>query len=272
MWTFTGDFENLPRAAQAWLRRDPVRNTVPITVLRGMGEGLWNRDILLGWLTEGAEVTGVVLHTPPYPVLLSDLPVGAVPSLAEELRGREVPGVSGPLAQAEAFLTASGREEKGRTSQRLYRLDGLRIPRLEGRVRSGGPEDTEPALEWMTAFQAEAVAHSAERDLEPQVKHRLHQGELVFWERDGRAVAMAGFSRPVGGMSRIGPVYTPPELRGRGHGTAVAYAATRAAQEAGAHLLLLFTDLANPTSNSIYQALGYRPVGDYAAIMFTPDR
>ncbi|WP_248958872.1 GNAT family N-acetyltransferase [Sphaerisporangium perillae] len=88
----------------------------------------------------------------------------------------------------------------------------------------------------------------------------------MILEDGGRPVAMAGFSRPIIGMSRIGPVYTPPEARRRGYGAAVTHGATRAAEEAGADLLLLFTDLANPTSNSIYQALGYRAVADYASI------
>ena len=57
--------------------------------------------------------------------------------------------------------------------------------------------------------------------------------------------------------------YTPPEHRGRGYGAAVTMAVSRAAQEAGAAHVLLFTDLTNSTSNRLYQRIGYRPVADY---------
>ena len=70
----------------------------------------------------------------------------------------------------------------------------------------------------------------------------------------------------VGGLTphgiRVGPVYTPPELRGRGYASNLVAAASQAALDDGRRALFLFTDLANPTSNRIYQAIGYEPVRD----------
>ncbi|MEO3813597.1 GNAT family N-acetyltransferase [Sphaerisporangium sp. B11E5] len=268
-WTFTGDVDEFPAPAEAWLRRDPVRNTVPLTVLRRVRLGLWNDDLLLGWYATGGEVAGAVLHTPPHPLLLGDIPVAVVPELAEAVRDREIAAVSGPKEQVEAFAAARGREPGERVELRLYRLDTLRAPHLPGAARMAGDGDLTAVVEWMSAFCAEADPHPQAGDVRAQVAQRVGLGEFVLWEDGGRPVAMAAFSEPVIGMSRIGPVYTPPGLRGRGYGSAVTYAATRAAGEAGADLVLLFTDLANPTSNSIYQALGYRPIADYAAITFT---
>ncbi|MFC6080020.1 GNAT family N-acetyltransferase [Sphaerisporangium aureirubrum] len=269
-WTFATDVDDFPVPADAWLRRDPVRNTVPLTVLRRIRHGLWNDDLLIGWYVAGGEVAGVVVHTPPYPLLLGDIPSAAIPALAEALRDRELDAVNGPREQAEAFTAARGRVPGERVEHRLYRLDTLGAPGAAGGApRVAGPDDVTAATAWMEAFLAEAEPNTRAGDVRPQVEQRVGQGEYVFWEDGGRAVAMAAFSTPVSGMSRIGPVYTPPELRGRGYGRAVTHAATRAAEDAGADLLLLFTDLANPTSNSIYQALGYRPIADYAAITFT---
>jgi predicted GNAT family acetyltransferase len=76
---------------------------------------------------------------------------------------------------------------------------------------------------------------------------------------------MAAQRVPIAGTARIGPVYTPPEQRGHGYGSAVTAAATRAILACPA-VPLLFTDMANPVSNTIYQRLGYRPVGDYAHV------
>jgi GNAT superfamily N-acetyltransferase len=265
-WTFTANVDEFPDHAEAWLRRDPVRNTVPLTVLGRMRHGLWNDGAMLGWLTAGGEVRGAVLHTPPYALLLGDVPLDSVASLAEGLRDRHLSGVNGPLTQAGAFATATGREERGRISQRLYRLETLAPPSQAGTSRLAEEDDVELVVEWMRAFFAEAEPEVAGDDPSSQVKHRIAQGELVLLEDGGQPVALAGFSSPIVHMSRIGPVYTPPERRRRGYGSAVTYGATRAAQEAGAGQVLLFTDLANPTSNSIYQALGYRPVSDYVAI------
>ncbi|MFB9252366.1 GNAT family N-acetyltransferase [Sphaerisporangium melleum] len=266
VWRFTNVLDEFPEAADAWLRRDPVRNTVALTVLGRMRHGLWSDDRLLGWFTASGEVRGAVLHTPPYALLLGDIPDDTVAPLAEALRGREISGVNGPKRQAEAFAAAWGRVETSRISLRLYRLEALRPPSRAGAARVAGEGDVELVVEWMRAFLAEAEPEIANDDPAPQMKHRVGQGEIMLLEDGGRPVAMAGFSLPIVGMSRIGPVYTPPELRARGYGSAVTHGATRAAAQAGAELLLLFTDLANPTSNSIYQALGYQPVTDYAAI------
>ena len=73
-------------------------------------------------------------------------------------------------------------------------------------------------------------------------------------------------------MARIGPVYTPIELRGHGYGSAVTAAAAQWAINAGAVDLVLFTDLANPVSNATYQRIGFKPVSDWLRIDFPPGR
>lgn len=122
-------------------------------------------------------------------------------------------------------------------------------------------------MSFIREFQHEAHAERT-ADPTPVVAARVNREELIMWEDDGRSVSIAGVSAPIAGMSRIGPVYTPPELRGRGYGSAVAHAASRKALDDGATEVLLFTDLDNPTSNSVYQRLGFRPIADYATIHF----
>lgn len=80
---------------------------------------------------------------------------------------------------------------------------------------------------------------------------------------------MGGVTRTVAGVARVGPVYTPPDHRRLGYGAAVTVAVSQAALEAGADQLVLFTDLANPTSNALYPRLGYRPVRDSVVLRFT---
>ncbi len=86
---------------------------------------------------------------------------------------------------------------------------------------------------------------------------RVAQGGYLLWE-DGEPVSMAGFRTAVG-VGRVGPVWTPPDRRGKGYAAAVTRAATRAILDVGA-VAVLYTDLANPTSNGVYRRLGYRMV------------
>jgi hypothetical protein len=259
----------LPDAVEKWLRRSPDMNTVPLTVLDRIKRGLPADGMLLGWLAEGDEIHGMTLHTPPHPLLLPDLPEDAARTLAPALRAQDHPvnGVSGLQAQAEAFARAWGRPEAERMSMRLYRLGTLTTPAVPGAARTARQDDEELLIEWQRAFTVEARIHGDD-DPAPLIRQKIQRQEVVLWEDGGRPVSRADFTVPLAGMSRISAVYTPPSERCRGYGTAVTHAASQAALDAGAELVLLFTDLANPTSNSIYQAIGYRPVADYARILF----
>ncbi len=77
----------------------------------------------------------------------------------------------------------------------------------------------------------------------------------------GQAVHLTGANAVSFGAQRIGPVYTPPEHRGHGYASAAVAEISRRFLAAGSRPCL-FTDQANPVSNRIYQAIGYRPVVD----------
>jgi predicted GNAT family acetyltransferase len=81
-------------------------------------------------------------------------------------------------------------------------------------------------------------------------------------------VSFLGVTAPLGGVVRIGPVYTPPEHRARGYASALVAAVSQAALDDGVMICSLYTDLANPTANRIYAAVGYRPVGDFTIYAF----
>ncbi|MEU5475584.1 GNAT family N-acetyltransferase [Streptomyces lydicus] len=108
----------------------------------------------------------------------------------------------------------------------------------------------------------------SQRPVTPALDDRIADGRCLLWEAGGRPVSMAGITRTLVGTARVAPVYTPPELRGRGYAGAVTAAVSQAAKDSGAQEVLLFTDLANPTSNALYRRLGYRPVEDYLVLTF----
>jgi predicted GNAT family acetyltransferase len=120
---------------------------------------------------------------------------------------------------------------------------------------------------WFTAFAEEAGTYLG--DPADLVDERLSYGGLTLWEADGVPVSLGGRHRPAAGVVRVAPVYTPAEHRRQGYAGAVTVAVSQTALDAGADYVVLFTDLANLTSNALYQRLGYRPVEDRVVLRFT---
>jgi GNAT superfamily N-acetyltransferase len=187
----------------------------------------------------------------------------------------ELPGVHGPRENAEALAEAWARHTNGTVREaiagRLFRLGELAPPTTSGVGRQATEDDTDLMIKWRTDFELEAHGYVRDAGQIPiTVRRGFELGDsIVIWEDRGEPVALAVASAPLGGMSRVGPVYTPPDRRAHGYGSAVTAAVSQRAKQAGASDVILFTDLANPTSNSIYQKIGYRPVYDSTEIEFT---
>jgi GNAT superfamily N-acetyltransferase len=215
------------------------------------------------------------LHTPPFPVLLTDMTDEAAAALAHELgaAGHEVPGVNAPEHAAWAFAKTwrqrTGTEVSAQRQMRLFRLAQLSwpSPMPEGKARLATAADRDLLISWFGAFSRD-VGEAYVHDQGTAVDERLSYRGLTIWESGGIPVSLASVTRAVAGMVRVGPVYTPPELRGRGYAGAVTATVSHAAADAGAAEVLLYTDLANPTSNALYQRLGYRPVEDRVMLAF----
>jgi RimJ/RimL family protein N-acetyltransferase len=244
------------------------------TVLMNVLEGT-HRDhppIFALGLTEQDEVSFAALRTPPWPLLASPLePGGAEPLIAQWLQvDPEVSGVSG-LPETTRAIAAAWRRRTGGTSRRTF-SEAMHVlehvldpPRpAAGALRLPEPAERDLMVTWMKDFVEEARLVGAAQ-AEQMTDAWLRRRGLLLWD-DGQPVSMVGVNRAVAGVVRLGPVYTPPALRRRGYaGTAVA-AASRRALAAGATRCMLFTDLANPTSNKIYAEVGYRRCGDWEEI------
>jgi predicted GNAT family acetyltransferase len=266
-------------AGHAWdlLASSPVEQTVALTIIESLRAGHRWSDVapLFGWYADGAGVCGAVCMTPPFELLLAEVPDDTIEELVAALRaeGVSLPGVNGDVTTVERFATAwlAGTALHPRTvfEQRLYALGALRAPQPppSGRARAGADADRDRAARWLRAFQEEigVPATDAERWARASVDDR----RLWLWEDEGAAVvALAARSAPAAGVSRVAPVYTPPERRRRGYGAAVTAACAADALDRGVEHVVLFTDLANPTSNAIYQRIGFRPVTDRCVVRF----
>jgi RimJ/RimL family protein N-acetyltransferase len=279
-WQLTEDLDTFLTTAGGFLRARPAANTIMLTateLLRAKGAGAYGDVIpVFGWLASSdGSVAGAFMHTPPFPMVLTEMPDAAAAELAADLagRGHQAPGVNAMPAPGAAFA-AAWQERTGQPTHigmrmRLYELGTLLPPdpAPPGTARTADATDRDLLLEWLNAFQDEAQP-AGPNESERVVNDRVGWGGLVFWEHEGRPVSLAGRNRPAAGQARLGPVYTPPDLRGRGFGGAATAAITQAALDDGADGVVLFTDLDNPTSNTLYQRLGYRPISDWAVIRF----
>ncbi|RAS58051.1 acetyltransferase (GNAT) family protein [Lentzea atacamensis] len=183
----------------------------------------------------------------------------------------EAPGVTGPRQRSHAFATAfatafaADRSFTESLATRLYRLGTLVPPTSPGTGRLATEADIELLGAWRKAFTREAVPEAPDEEATEIVRSSLRLGNgHALWEVDGTPVAWAAASLPQVGMTRVGPVYTPPEHRKHGYGAAVSALASQWALDQGATDVILFADLTNPISNSIYQRIGYQPLDDWA--------
>jgi hypothetical protein len=235
------------------------------------------------WLVrkEGRPVAAAV-RTPPYNLILArpESPAALV-ALADGIDD-ELPGVNGCIPESDEFaeLWAARTGARPRTNMRqgVYALEEVQPLRsVPGSAREATPDDRDLVLRWWIAFGDE-VLHAGgpgHENAESMVDHRLGASGrgIMLWEDGGEPVSFAGWGGATPNGIRIGPVYTPPELRGRGYATALTADLSQRLldgrlYEGGRRFCFLYTDLANPTSNAIYERIGYRRVAESAEILF----
>lgn len=271
------DFTAFTALAQPVLAADPVRNTVAGTLIHQVlnGDLTPEPDALWIRVVDDARTVAVALRTPPHPLLLTVMPAAAADVVCDHLlaSGIALPGVNGPQALSDAFAerwsARTGVTPRTLMSSRLFKLDELTPPTgVPGELRAATVGDRDQLVAWTAAFTAEAVPGEPS-DPALIIDARLRSpGSLWVWSDQGRSASMLWVSAPVAGVVRVSGVYTPPDLRGRGYASACV-AAVSARLRAAGRTCVLFTDLANPTSNKIYQAIGYRPVMDARAWALT---
>jgi GNAT superfamily N-acetyltransferase len=228
---------------------------------------------------EGGRVVGASVQTPPFGAALSTFDdESAVDAIAERMHadGVDLPSVLAEVAPGRRFVERwnllSGTTATVAIEQRIYEAtEVIPPPPVGGRMRPWKQSDRDLVVEWIDAFMAEAMPGSPEGDGAGFVARKQSDasGALFLWE-DEEPVSLAGYGAPSPNGLRVGPVYTPPELRGRGYASALTAAVTETVLSSGRRFAFLYTDLANPTSNSIYQRIGYRPVLDVSRWDFEP--
>lgn len=228
----------------------------------------------LGLVEDRGDVAGAVLRTPPHNLILSAaMDENAVAAILDDVGAAydSLPGVVGPKTSskrfAELWAGKMGKNCRLNMAERIYRLAAVRpVSGVSGEGRPAGQEDRDLLIRWFMDFSAEALEgmpnEDAERGVDLRLSREPNMGGLRIWWDAGQPVSFAGYGGPTPNGIRIGPVYTPPELRGHGYASACVAALSQEMLDRGRKFCFLFTDLSNPTSNHVYQSIGYEPVSD----------
>lgn len=271
------DPAELSQRAGAWLEGEPVLHNVICTVLsRAKAEPARFTEAVWLAVEEGGQPVGVAIHTPPFLLGLTPMPDAALAALVDVLAERrpQLPGAGGPGDVAGRFARLwgerTGAEVKEGFKLLVYRLDAVEAPRpVPGSFRPAGEGDRLLLREWFATFVQETGTIGG--DTAAVVDRWLTNGGLHLWQ-DGAVVCMAGCVPAVAGVVRVGPVYTPLERRGRGYASNCVATLSQRALDRGASACMLYTDTANPTSNAIYQRIGYRQVAGAQEYRFSYPR
>jgi RimJ/RimL family protein N-acetyltransferase len=279
-------------AAGSHLAADPVLNTVIASVTQRVAaadaQGRPSGDFPRWWVLvrgDAGEVVGVAMRTAPFvphPLYVLPMPDGSARDLARLLHERDEPvaAVNGALPAAQVLADELGRlrgqEVQVHEHLRLFELGDLVVPPAPpGALRVATVDDADLALAWFHAFEsaaAEQAGRAGEHGMlegftREDMLARIDDGVIWFWEDEhGELVHLTGANPPAYGVSRVGPVYTPTAHRGRGYASTAVARVSEHFLDLGARVCL-FTDQANPTSNKIYEALGYRPEDDMVSLM-----
>ena len=264
-------------AAAPLLLADEARHNLIVALAGTLRDdaGLYPEHRL--WLVEeGGNVLGAALRTPPYNLVLAQPRVDeAVERLAADMAD-DPPGVVGAVPEvaqfADAWTRRFGLDQRLVYRQGVYALHRVQPVRgVPGRMRRAAEDDRPLLLEWSRAFGIEALGENPadEERVVRGVEHRLTspRAGLVLWDDEG-PVSLAGYGGPTPNGIRIGPVYTPPERRGQGYASALVAELSAQMLEDGRRFCFLYTDLDNPTSNRIYERIGYERVCESAEIAF----
>ena len=225
---------------------------------------------------EGDKLFAAAVMTPPHRVIIHGESADPVPLrlIADNLiaGGWMPPRAIGPTEAARAFsqvwTAATGGQYRLQTHERVYELRQVAPPAdVPGALRVAIEDDLDLVTRWLTAFTQDTHLGGTVESVRESAEQRIDDRDLFLWDA-GQPVSLAGKSRRTTHGVAVGPVYTPPDFRRCGYAGACVAALSLRLLDAGWEFCALFTDLANPTSNSVYQKIGYRPVCDFDEYVF----
>ena len=265
------------REAEAYLSSDPANNTHQLSAAKRIidfGPGYADRFFAVYAESSTGELGRLrasAIYVDPKALFLAVMTPDSASALARHLRDNDVrlTGVIGRRDVLAAFTGSYALPFSVHVNLMLYQL--MRTPdfgRAPGEARIATINELDLLVNWHRAFEIEAGMITVPTPLVERVTRRILDGQLMLWLDAGKPVTMAGANALPAASARIGPVYTPTALRGRGYAQAVTAAASAHVQRESPRTVFLFTDAVNPASNKVYQRIGFAPIADHAHLLF----
>jgi predicted GNAT family acetyltransferase len=263
------------RETEAFLSRDPANNTHQLSATKRIRTVGANHGEQYFIVRDDIDIVGSAVIVDTRTVFLSTMPITASQLLAAHFLAKNV-ALAGALGRQDllhAFNETYAKPHTVHVNLMLYELKSeANFGRASGRVRLAEISDLDLLIQWMDAFEKEVHSIAMPTPLRERVVRRINDQQLVLWIDDTVApnavVAFAGFNRLPALSARIGPVYTPPELRARGYAQAVTAAASVEAVRDAPCTVFLFTDAVYPASNKAYQRIGYVHIANHAHCLY----
>jgi predicted GNAT family acetyltransferase len=259
--------------AEPFLQQNEVAHNLLLRICQQMREENSRlKPSYLATVDVGEQIVAVAIRTPPFPLVLSMVEeIGAIVLLAEDIKNAdpEVSGVNAAQAEADLFAEVwhklTGHSYHLHMALRVHQLTQVQaVSWANGALRLAEERDRQLLANWFIDFEQEALSETrTPENAWDWVGRQIGYRSIYLWENGDRPVSAAcgyGASLNVGVVNFV---YTPPEFRKHGYATACVAAVSQKLINAGYSYCALFTDLANPTSNKIYRAIGYQPVCDW---------
>jgi len=229
--------------------------------------------LLLSVMRNSQPIGQAIRNDPDKPLAISKMDPAPARLLVEFLLEQRIPlkAVTGPIGSCQSFANSweklTNRSPKLLLHLGVYELDRVSFPSPDGRslipIRD---VSREISLEYILGFLAECFPNEDNPHRQAaEIADRQRKNEtLFFWKGpdDVQPVSMASNSRNTRNGATISLVYTPPQFRGSGYASRIVAALSDQCLKSGKRFCNLFTDLMNPTSNSIYQKIGFRKIGE----------
>ncbi|MDR0464906.1 MAG: GNAT family N-acetyltransferase [Treponema sp.] len=268
------------------MMRSEAQNLIPLGNLIMGNEGKdktdWRHPALwfMAAVSDKDEILLTALMTPPFNLTLyatdNKINGDAVSCLIKGIAQTEnkIPGVMTENTLAEyfagAYAKANNVQFKLKTKMRIHELVMVNpdIPKT-GVLRLARESDMPFLPYWLESFNFDCFGTALNINQDPEYyRYHIKGHKIYILEENGIPVSMAQKSREMQTVCGVSYVYTPPYFRGKGYATSCVAAVSRLILEAGFKKCVLYTDLANPVSNSIYKKIGYNPICDSLEIKF----
>jgi uncharacterized protein len=265
------------------LLKQEAANNLIVGILKSISENKDQQSEDHLWFTveNGGDIELVGWRTPPFDFGLWSAKIETTQALEcfldfLEKEGLEKVGAVGKPALVESYIALAiprfNLENTFTMNQGIYecrRVDPTLLGR--GSIRLVTMDEIEKLTDWMIAFHIESLNQEPLRsEARNKLKTDIENGLYFFYEEEGQVLSTLATARPMVNGISVNMVYTPPTYRRKGYATRSVALLTRQLLDEGWKFTALFTDLDNPTSNSIYQKIGYRRVGESKHVQLRP--